>query len=124
MSTTERSFEETLDALVEAEPQGIGRFAESLDPAWFTEALQTTQKASIRRRKLPAEQAMWLVLGMGLFADRSFEDVLDHLSLVVSGTRSLSPSAVPQTRYRLGAEPMEWLFSKVGATWAGAASPG
>ncbi len=106
MDAAARSFGETLDALVEGGPQGIARFAETLDPAWISEALASTGKASIRRRKLPAEQAVWRVLGMGLFADRSIEDVVDDLSLVVPGTRTLASSAVPQARYRLGAEPI------------------
>ncbi len=106
------SLAETLDALVELGPQGIAHFEESLDPSWINAALEATNTASIRRRKLPAEQAVWLVLGMALFADRSIRDVVDHLGLVLPGVDSLAPSSIHEARYRLGAEPMEWLLSQ------------
>ena len=53
-----------------------GRFRESLDPRWLEEALEATGTASIRRRRLPAEQIIWLVLGMALFANQSIKEVL------------------------------------------------
>lgn len=112
------SMAEALDALFELGPRGIARFEASLDPEWIEQALAATGSASIRRRKLPAEQAVWLVLGMGLFEDRSIVDVVDHLSLVAPGVKSLSASSVPAARYRLGPEPMRWLFDKVATTWA------
>lgn len=112
------SFSHELQALQELGPGGIARFAASLDPTWIEEALQATGTASIRRRKLPAEQAIWLVLGMGIFADRSIRDLVDHLRLVLPGVTSLAPSAVPQARYRLGPEPVQWLFGKVAQVWA------
>lgn len=107
-----------LEALTELGPQGIARFQASLDIGWVEQALEATGKASIRRRKLPADQAVWLVLGMGLFEDRSIRDLVDHLSLVLPGTESLAPSAVSQARYRLGPEPMAYLFRRVAEAWA------
>lgn len=108
---------ELLDTLVEQGPQGIARFQASLDPQWVTQALECTGKASIRRRKLPAESVVWLVIGMALFADRSIRDVVDHLDLVAEGVETLAPSAIPPARYRLGAEPMKWLFYKIADAW-------
>jgi hypothetical protein len=55
-----------------------------------------------------------------MFADRSIASVVDHLNLVAPGVRSLAPSAVPQARYRLGSEPLEWLFYKTSDAWSGA----
>jgi hypothetical protein len=46
------------------------RLYNDFDPGWSKPALAATGKASVRRRKFPAEQAVWLVVGMGLFADR------------------------------------------------------
>ncbi|MDP7692384.1 MAG: IS4 family transposase [Vicinamibacterales bacterium] len=113
---------EFLDALLEQGPEGVGRFAASLDPEWIDAALAATGKASIRRRKLPAEQAVWLVLGMCVFADKSIRDVVDHLGLVVPGVESLAPSSVVAARSRLGAEPMAWLFRRVAEEWADSSS--
>lgn len=116
------SLSEILDAFAEQGPRGVARFQESLDPGWIEAALDASGAASIRRRKLPAEQAVWTVIGMALFADRSIRDVVDHLGLVLPGVESLAPSAVHQARARLGAEPMEWLFRKVAGAYA--SSPG
>lgn len=108
---------EILEALHEQGPGGLERFASSLDPEWIEEALAATGKASIRRRKLPAEQAVWLVLGMALFADRSIRDVVDHLGLVIEGVDTLAPSNVTKARYRLGEAPLRMLFERVAERW-------
>lgn len=108
---------EALSELADMGPQaGLERFASTLDAAWIEEALTATGAASIRRRKLPAEQAVWLVLGMALFADRSIRDVVDHLGLVVGG-QSVAPSNLSKARYRLGEEPLQWLFERVASAW-------
>ena len=60
-------------------------FAQTLDPQWIDAALQATGAASVRRRKLPAEYVVWLVIGMGLLRDRSIEEVVRHLNLVLPG---------------------------------------
>jgi len=114
---------ESLEAIRDLGPQeGVGRFAASLDPEWITEALDASGTASTRRRKLPAEQAVWLVLGMALFTDRSIVDVVDHLGLVIRGVKSLARSNVTKARYRIGAQPLRWLFEKVASKWS--ATPG
>jgi hypothetical protein len=118
MQVTTGWLKETLDALEDLGPRGgLDRFAASLDPDWIEEALAATGTASIRRRKLPAEQVVWLVIGMALYADRGVKAVLDHLGLVSGGDRQLAPSAVSAARYRLGAEPMRWLFERVARSW-------
>ena len=82
------TLDDALRALNELGPEGgLERFAASLDPEWIQEALSSTGTASIRRRKFPAEQALWLVLGMCLFADRSIINVVDHLGLVMRGVK-------------------------------------
>lgn len=111
-------FSEILDDLVACAPRGLARFEASIDPEWIEEALTFTGKASIRRRKLPADSVMWLVVGMALFRDRSIANVVDHLDLVAPGVESLAPSAIPAARARLSWEPMEWLFRRVVEAWA------
>ena len=112
------SFEEAFEALVNMGPETLERFGASMPASWIEEALAATGSASMRRRKLPADQAVWLVLGMGLYEDRAIRDVVDHLSLVLPGVESLAPSAITQARHRLGPEPMEWLFRRVADTWS------
>jgi len=114
---------EVLEAAIELGPAGLSRFAGGLDAAWIEEALVATGHATCRRRKLPATDVVWLVLGMAMCADCSIRDVVEHLDLVLPGVRSLAPSAIPQARYRLGAEPIEWLFYRTARAWSAAARP-
>jgi len=95
------SMAEVMDALGELGPAGVARSQESLDPAWIEEALAATGSASARRRRFPAEQAVWLVLGVALFADRSIREVSGHLGLAIAGVCPVAPSSFSDTRYRL-----------------------
>jgi hypothetical protein len=101
-------------------PGGIERFASSLEPEWIEEALAATGTASIRRRKLPMPDVIWLVVGMALFADRSIRNVVEHLALQLPNG-PVSPGAIPPARYRLGPEPIRWLFRKICDHWADSA---
>jgi len=72
-------------------------FSETLDPAWIDQALRATDRASIRKRKLPAHFVVWLVIGMALFRDCSIREVVRHLDLVLPGKRrqaTVSGSAI------------------------------
>jgi len=101
-------------------------FAQSLDRAWIEQALTTTGTATIRRRKLPAEYVVWLVIGMAMLRDRSIAEVVRHLDLVMpssTGARQhVSGSALVQARDRLGPDPLAWLFRTTAATWASASA--
>jgi Insertion element 4 transposase N-terminal/Transposase DDE domain len=97
-------------------------FAETLDPQWIERALRATGKASVRRRKFPAEYVVWLVIGMGLFRDRSIQEVVRHLDLVLPGSdrdhQTVSGGAIVQARDRLGPQPLAWLFEQTAEVWA------
>jgi hypothetical protein len=56
----------------------------SMDAKWIEEALFTTQKASIRRRRLLAEQAVWLLIMMGLMRNSSIKEVCGSLDFTRS----------------------------------------
>jgi len=101
-------------------PETLDNFRSHIDPAWIEDALIGTGKASMRRRRLPAEQVIWLVLGMALFRDRCIVEVAESLNIALPGRRgpTVSDSAVAQARARLGAEPMEWLFETCAVHWA------
>ena len=47
-----------------ADEGAFDRLVASIDPAWVEQALEATGTATLRTRKLPAEQVIWLVLGM------------------------------------------------------------
>jgi len=105
-------------------PDHFEQFAAALEPAWIAQALSATGTATVRRRKLPAEQAVWLVIGMGLCRNRSIQEVARHLRLVLpestarGSAGSLTSSAVVQARQRLGCEPLRELFHQTAERWA------
>jgi hypothetical protein len=54
-----------LDYTADVAPHEFERFASLIDPSWIDEALRQTGTVSLRR--LPAERAVWLVIGLALF---------------------------------------------------------
>lgn len=103
-----------------ANPSPLSTFESHIDPVWIDEALRATGTASLRRRRLPADQVVWLVLGMGLFRDRPINEVVDKLDLTLLDEQnpSVSSSASCQARRRLGDKPLAWLFSHTANHWA------
>jgi hypothetical protein len=98
----------------------VPKFIASLDPDWIEEALAATGTATIRRRRLPAEQVVWLVIGMCLFRDLSMRELVATLDLALPGSRGIrvAPSSIVQARERLGDEPLRWLFERAASAWA------
>jgi hypothetical protein len=102
------------------DPESFTRLLSSIEAGWIEEALEATGTATMRRRRLPAEQVVWLVLGMALYRNWSISRVVAHLHLALPGEtgRGVAPSAPVQARARLGEEPMRWLFERCAKSWA------
>jgi len=102
-----------------AKPEKFHDLRRNIDHEWIEQALRASGTASLRRRRLPAEQVVWLVIGMALFRNRSIHDVVGKLDLVLPGeTGTVVSSAVSDARARLGSDPMEWLFTRSAHEWA------
>lgn len=102
-------------------PEEFGRFRQQIPDEWIQEALAATGTASVRKRRLPAEMVVWVVIGMALFRDLPIADVVRSLDLTLpdrDGNHGIASSAITQARHRLGAEPMRWLFDVTGRMWA------
>jgi hypothetical protein len=84
MGTFDSSFS---SAALFANPESLDNFRRHIDPTWIEQALSATGTATLRRRRLPAEQVIWLVLGMALFRDRPIEDVVSKLEFWVRSYR-------------------------------------
>lgn len=107
-----------------ADEGAYSRLRESIDPEWIEAALAATGTATLRKRRLPAEQVIWLVLGMALYRDRPIDELVERLDLVMpgSGKASMAKSAVAQARSRLGDEPLKWLFERCSTEWGHASA--
>lgn len=100
---------------------GLDRLAEHLPTEWIENALACTDTASIRRRRLPAEQVVWLVIALALYRRQSMPEVLFALDLALpsASERPVCKSALTQARQRLGAAPLQWLFDQTARAWCG-----
>jgi hypothetical protein len=69
---------------------------------------------------MPAEQVVWLVIGMGLLRRESIERVVDLLDIPLPDRNdtAIAKSAVSQARQRLPEGPLEYLFTATAAEWA------
>src|SRR5215472_12659567 len=104
-------------------PESLERFAGQIPSEWIQKALALTGVATVRRRRLPAEQVVWLVIGIALFRDLAIEHVVDHLDLALPGPKGVvAKSAIPQARKRLGEAPMQELFEQTAQIWAHASA--
>lgn len=100
---------------------GFDRLAAHLPREWIEQALNAHGVASIRRRRLPAEQVVWLVIALALFRRQSMEEVLSTLDLALPDRRIevVCKSAITQARARLGQAPLQWLFEQTANAWCG-----
>lgn len=106
-----------------AKPEQFETFRRHIDAAWIEQALEATGTATVRRRRLPVEEVVWIVLGMALFRDRPIEDVVAKLDLAMPGSGgTIAKSSVSAARGRLGSEPMKWLFERSASAWAHASA--
>ncbi len=104
--------------LPEADEGAFDRICAHLNPGWIEEALQATGTASVRKRRLPSAQVLWLVLGMALYRHRPIHELVQSLGLVLPGVGAPAKSGVAQARKRVGPAPVRWLFEKTAMKWA------
>ena len=111
------TFSQNLSSAFQQTAPSLSNFSELIDLNWIEDCLKRTGKASVRKRKLPAEHAVWLVIGLALFRDQPIWYVVQQLQLVFGTAESCAPSASVQARQRLGLEPLNVLFNTLSQTW-------
>lgn len=112
--------EALLDVASYALPDNLDGLKAHLSADWIEEALCYAGVASIRRRRLPAEQVVWLVIGMALYRREPIERIVEKLDLAVPDERGtlLAKSAIAQARQRLKDQALEYLFTVTAAEWS------
>lgn len=112
--------EALLEVAAFALPDNLEGLKAHLDPRWIEEALCYTGTASVRRRRLPVEQVVWLVIGMALYRREPIEKVVQLLDLAIPDERRplLAKSTIIQARQRLKEEALEYLFTVTAAEWS------
>lgn len=95
-------------------------FLQHIPTEWIESALELTQQASIRRRRLPADMVLWLVIGMAFFRNEPIGEVARRLNICAEGLANdvlLAKSGITKARERLGEQPLSWLFRQCAARW-------
>lgn len=72
-------------------PASFDQLSALIEPQWIEQAFEAIGKASVRRRKLPAEHMVWWVIGLALFRNQPIWHVVRQLDLTLDG----QPMAVP-----------------------------
>ncbi len=98
----------------------VGVLTRVFPPELVDEVIAEVGRTEQRHRSLPARVMAYFSIGMALYSEGSYEDVLaqltDGLSWASGWTETYTPpskSAIFQARARLGAEPLKALFERV-----------
>jgi Transposase DDE domain. len=100
-------------------PPDWRRLVDRLPSEWIEQALQYSGKASIRRRRLPADQVVWLVIALAVYRHLSIKEILDDLDLALPdlNDRCVTSGGISQAKERLGPDAMRWLFEVSAKSW-------
>ena len=109
----------------------MGVLTRVFPPVLVDEVIAEVGRTELRHRSLPARVMAYFSIGMALYSEGSYEDVLgqltDGLSWASGWQESYSPpskSAIFQARARLGSEPLAVLFERVARPIGGQRTPG
>lgn len=109
----------------------VGVLTRVFPPDLVDEVIEASGRTQVRHRALPSRVMAYFAIGMGLYSDGSYEDVLSQLTdglAWASGWREQyrlpGKSAIFQARERLGSAPLAALFARVAAPLGGPDTPG
>ena len=98
----------------------VGVLTRVFPPSLVDEVIEAAGKTQQRHRALPARVMAYFAIGLGLYSEGSYEDVLAQLTDGLSWASGWaqeyplpSKSAIFQARQRLGSQPLQDLFAKV-----------
>jgi IS4 transposase len=96
----------------------VGALQQLLPEEFISQCLQEAGVATVRRRRLPLESLVMVVLGMALYRGKDVWSIADKMQIALPGRRELvAPSAVVQGRQRLGSEAMRQVFHQTQQRW-------
>ena len=109
----------------------VGVLTRMFPPNLVDEVIAAAGRTEVRHRALPARVMAYFAIGMALYSEGSYEDVLSQLTDGLSWAsgwqesyRAPSKSAIFQARARLGSAPLTALFERVAAPLGGESTPG
>ena len=89
-----------------------------LAPKLISRCLAESGTVTLRKRRLPLEMMVWCIVGMALERKEPLHQIVNRLDIMLPGNRPfVAPSAVIQTRQRLGIEAVRRVFTKTAQLW-------
>lgn len=89
-----------------ASPEQARNLADLIPEDLIRQALTLSDTVTLRKRKLPLESMIWLVVGMSVFCNRPLTEIVNLMDIVdSSGSPFTARSSVIQRRKTLGKMP-------------------
>ncbi|MDU8637049.1 transposase domain-containing protein, partial [Pseudomonas syringae] len=82
------SVAQDLGAVLDFAEQPLSRldvFTDHIPQEWISTAATLAEKATVRRRRLPSDMVLWLVVGMALFRGEPIVEVARRLNICADG---------------------------------------
>lgn len=99
-------------------PEQVQTLADLLPPDLIQQAFSLTDTVTLRKRKLPLESMVWLVVGMAIYNNRPLSQIVNLMDIVDrTGRPFTAPSSVIQRRKTLGEDPIKALFALTAEHW-------
>ncbi len=92
--------------------------SEFIPSEFIQQALTLTDTVTLRKRKLPLESMIWLVVGMSVFCNRPMTEIVNLMDITDrNGTPFTAKSSVIQRRKTLGEDAVRELFDITQRHW-------
>lgn len=99
-------------------PERARSLSELIPAHLIQEAFALTDTVTLRKRKLPLESMIWLIVGMSVFCDRPMTDIVNLMDITDrTGTPFTARSSVIQRRKKLGESAVRELFDITQRYW-------
>lgn len=96
----------------------LGKLSDILCPDFINQCLETSGVATIRKRRIPLDMAVWTVIAMSMYRQDPVWSIVSKAQLMLPGKKPLvAPSAVVQARQRLGADSVKEVFHQSQKMW-------
>jgi len=82
-------------------PDEVQSLADLLSPDLIQQAFSLTDTVTLRKRKLPLESMVWLVIGMAIFNNKPMSHIVNLMDIVDRTGRSFTAPSAPDNSITL-----------------------
>lgn len=98
--------------------EDLGKLSDILCSDFINQCLETSGVATVRKRRIPLDMAVWAVIAMSMYRQEPVWSIVSKAQLMLPGKKALvAPSAVVQARQRLGADAVREVFHQSQKMW-------